>query len=182
MGRVDDGRRSDCGVRMNRAVLLALMASGCAIPVDVGGRRPCASDLDCAYQQLCIAGSCVGCPEVSCTAPLNLAPLLRNGCNQCDFAPPSLCNEDAGCRAMSLLCVQGERCAKGCTRSDCCANSCVTAGCPGKSQLGCNMQCSSLQPGCTTCVAIKCSCGSQGWDCTPGCTDPGFDAGCVVID
>ena len=182
------------------AASLATLPGGCSVPVDVGGQiadgggdgdasafrdasddsfAACTNDETCGAGSICNAGRCGPCPDTSmCPTPLNQAPLRRNGCATCDFAPASQCSAPADCTS-GLTCVRGARCAAGCTELACCANMCADPGCKEPAPVGCAMPCDAFL-GCTTCIASKCRCQAAAWECVAGCTSHDFVAGCAL--
>ena len=86
---------------------------------------PCAGDLDCGPEHLCLGESCVACDTtVECPpCPEGQEPLSRNGCPSCTCAPVSECI--VGACPEGLACEPGPVCVEGCQRLDCCSNVCV---------------------------------------------------------
>jgi hypothetical protein len=187
-----------------QVVLVAALAA-CAFEVDVGGRGtsppadaedagsrseadaapsppspPCKRDADCVAPSLCEGGVCIPCkPSEGCLPPLNLVPLVRNGCATCTFVPPSQCSSDSQCQD-GTTCRLGSVCNGTCTDLACCSNSCADDSCKGPSPVGCAAPCTD-DLGCKQCVTLKCRCEGGAWACTVMCTSSDFAPTCKFL-
>ena len=183
-------------------VIIALVASACTIRTNVLtidsdrqkdtasflDARPCFDDSGCTFgAEICTAEHCEACPDLTtCTfaCPTNWVHLQRNGCDECECAPPVTCNAvSAACTGGT--CQESADCASdGCLPSDtkCCATQCVPAAtsCLAELPVGCVYQCSTAlsQAGCSRCLAESCTCQGGAWSCTTVCAPANYLASC----
>lgn len=177
--RACDTQKPECPTCEPGSAPLASSVNGCS--VCRCSTSVCKTHAECALGSVCEGNKCVPCDASAaskcpqeCPWSWKAQPLKRNGCAQCECAPPSACQADTDC-GTGLRCYRGQLCQQDCTELGCCfGNFCSQPGCEDPPSLSCSLVgcAEGICTGDATCDPSPCKCDGKTFECaTVDCTN-----------